>query len=302
MTIVGYVGFNAYERNGLTFRKSLTNVSPPIELLGDDDKKSHDICLNAYGLSNSYIRYCRLSTLGVKPHIALIGDSHAAALFSGLSKLLIKNNEGLLMLGGRLFIDVATYPDGNESEVNIYKGGIIATNFIANEKSIDTVIMVSRGPFYINDGWNFYLVNDKKITNKLEVFERGMRNTLDLMMTKNKKVIFVMDNPELGFDPKKCQDLGPLRTTRSFDCSIPRSIYDARHKEYRKLVLDILKDYPSVVIFDQSAYLCDDVKCRFKSGSSVLYGDNDHLSVAGSEFMAKHLMDVLSGGRSMLLN
>jgi len=302
MAVVGYVGYSAYKKNGLTFRKSLNNVSPPIEVMGEDDKKSHDICLNTYGLSNSNIRYCRLSTSGNKPHIALIGDSHAAALFSGLSKALSKNNEGLLMIGGRLFIDVATYPNGSEFEINVYKGGILATNFIANEKSIDTVIMVSRGPFYINDGWNFYLVNDKKTTNKIEIFERGMRNTLDLMMAKNKKVFFLIDNPELDFDPNKCQDLRPLSSKRSFDCSISRSAYDARGKEYRKLVLNVLKDYPSIVMFDQSAYLCDEVRCRFKSGSSVLYGDGNHLSIAGSEFMASHLMDVLSGGRSRLLN
>jgi hypothetical protein len=129
-----------------------------------------------------------------------------------------------------------------------------------------------------------------------------MRNTLDLMMAKNKKVIFLIDNPELGFDPNKCQDFRPLSTKRSFDCSISRSAYDKRHKEYRQLVLRVLKDYPSVVIFDQAAYLCDEFTCRFKNGSSVLYGDNNHLSVAGSKFMALHLMDVLSGGRSKLLN
>ena len=304
MTIVGYVGYYTFERNGLTFRKSLAYLPAPIERMGEDNKKSHDICLNAYGLSNSNIRYCRLSILGNKPHIALIGDSHAASLFSGLSEVLIKNNQGLLMLGGRLFIDVATYPDGSEFEVNVYKGGIFATNFIANEKSIDTVIMVSRGPFYINDGWNFYLVNDKKITNKLEVFERGMRNTLELMMANRKKVIFVIDNPELGFSPNKCQDYSSrLSSTKlSFDCSISRSSYDARHNEYRKLVFNVLKDYPSVVMFDQSAYLCDELKCRFKSGASILYGDNNHLSVAGSKFMSLHLMDVLNGGRSKLLN
>ena len=303
MVIVGYVGYNTYERNGLTFRKSLAYLPARIERFGEDDKKSHDICLNVYGLSNLNIRYCKLSTLGDKPHIALIGDSHAASLFSGLSKVLIKNNDGLLMLGGRLFIDVATYPDGNEIEVNAYKGGINATNFIANEKSIDTVIMVSRGPFYINDGWNFYLINDKKINNKHEVFERGMRNTLDLMMAKGKKVIFVIDNPELSFDPNKCQDYSRLSSTKlSFDCSISRSAYDARHNEYRKLVFNVLKDYHSVVPFDQSAYLCDEFKCRFKSGSSILYYDNNHLSVAGSEFMASHLIDVLNGGRSKILN
>lgn len=302
MAVIGYVGYNTYERDGLRFRESLANVSPPIERSGEDEKKSHDICLDTYGISNAHIRYCRLSMLGVKPHIALVGDSHAASLFSGLSKVLIKNNEGLLMLGGRLFIDVATYPDGSESEINVYKGGIFATNFIANEKSIDTVIMVSRGPFYIYDGWNFYLINDKKNTNKLEVFERGMRNTLDLMVAKGKKIIFAIDNPELGFDPKKCQDSRPLSAKRRFDCSISRSAYDARHKEYRKLVFRVLKDYPSVVVFDQAAYLCDQMMCRFKNGSSVLYGDNDHLSIAGAEFMASHLADVLNGVHSRVLN
>jgi peptidoglycan/LPS O-acetylase OafA/YrhL len=302
MVIIGYVGYNTYERNGLNFRKSLANVSPPIERLREDDKASHDICLNSYGLSKSNIRFCRLSILSNKPHIALIGDSHAASLFSGLSKVLSKNNEGLLMLGGRLFVDVATYPDGNEFEIDVYKGGIVATKFIANEESIDTVIMVSRGPFYINDGWNYYLINDRKITNKIDVFERGMRDTLDLMMANNKKVFFLIDNPEVGFNPNKCQNSRPLSIRRSFDCSISRAAYDTRHMEYRRLVFRVMKDYPSVVIFDQAAYLCDEFTCRFKNGSSVLYGDDDHLSVAGSEFMASHLMNVLSGGRSKLLN
>lgn len=302
MTIVGYVGYNTFERNGLTFRKSIAYLPAPIVKLEEDNKRDHDTCLAYYGLSNANIRFCRLNILGSKPHIALIGDSHAASLFSGLSKILSENNEGLLMLGGRLFIDVAAYPDGNEREVNVYKGGIMASNFIAKEKSIDTVIMVSRGPFYIKDGWNFYLLNDEKNTNKLEVFEIGMRNILDLMIANNKKVFFLIDTPELGFDPNKCQDSRPPFTKHSFDCSIDRSAYDMRHNDYRKLVHRVLKDYPSVVIFDQPAYLCDEFTCRFKIGSSVLFGDNDHLSVAGSKFISLHLMDTLNGGRSRLLN
>jgi len=105
----------------------------------------------------------------------------------------------------------------------------------------------------------------------------------------------------LDGDPNKCQDYSRLGAKNNFDCSISRSSYDSRHNEYRKLVFNVLKDYPSIVIFDQSAYLCDEVKCTFKSGSSVLYGDNDHLSVAGSEYMASHLVDVLNGGRSKIL-
>ena len=145
MTIVGYVGYNTLERDGLPFRKALLDVSAPIERLGEDNVDLHKLCLDYYGISDN-IRYCRVSIYDSKrPHIALIGDSHAASLYSGLSNHLMKNKEGLLLIGGRLFVDVATYPEGNQFEIGVYKGGILATNFVAKQREIDTVIMVSRG-------------------------------------------------------------------------------------------------------------------------------------------------------------
>ena len=129
-----------------------------------------------------------------------------------------------------------------------------------------------------------------------------MRKTLDLMVVNKKKIIFVLDNPDIGFDPEKCQDKRPLTTKREFDCSIPKAQFEARQKDYRELVLEVLKGYPSVILFDQAAYLCDEISCKFKDGSSVLYGDGNHLSVRGSEFMATKLIDVLNGAHSKILN
>ena len=303
MVTVGYIGYNTFERNGLPFRKALLNVSAPIERLGDDNPDLHKSCLDYYGISDN-IRYCRVSIYDNKrPHIALIGDSHAASLYSGLSKQLMKNNEGLLLMGGRLFIDVAFYQEGNQFEVGVYKGGILATNFIARQSEIDTVIMVSRGPGYIKSNSNYYLISDPTIKDRKKIFEIGMRKTLDLMVANNKKILFFLDNPdEIGFDPEKCKDKRPLTTIRKFDCSIPRAHFDARQKEYRDLVLEVLNDYPSVILFDQAAYLCDESSCKFKDASSVLYGDGDHFSVHGSEFMASKIIDVLNGAHSKILN
>ena len=303
MTITGYAGYDVHKNQGLPLRDALRDVSPPIERVVEDDPKLRELCLKSYGLADSTIRYCRLSESGAaRPRIALIGDSHAAALFPGLSKVLDYQNEGLLMLGGRLFLGVAAYPDRDRFEIDVYKGGARASNFVADEASIDTVIMVSRGPFYINDGWNFYLIDDKKIADKSKVFEIGMRKTLNAMVGKNKKVIFVLDTPELNFDPNKCQNSRPLSTKRSFNCVISRAEFDQRHRDYRNLVFKILKDYPSVVVFDPSAYLCDELHCRFKEGASVLFGDMNHLSASGSDFMATRLVEVLNGSAPKILN
>jgi peptidoglycan/LPS O-acetylase OafA/YrhL len=303
MTIVGYFGYNTFERDGLPFRKALIHVSAPIERLGEDNVDLHNLCLDYYGISDN-IRYCRVSIYnGKRPHIALIGDSHAASLYYGLSNHLMKNKEGLLLIGGRLFVDVATYPEGSQFEIDVYKGGILATNFVAKQREIDTVIMVSRGVGYIKSNSNYYLISEPAIKDRKRIFEIGMRKTLDLMVANKKKIIFVLDNPdEIGFNPEKCQDKRPLTTKREFDCSIPRAQFDARQKDYRELVLEVLKDYPSVILFDQAAYLCDEISCKFKDQSSVLYGDGDHLSVRGSEFMATKLIDVLNGAHSKILN
>lgn len=293
---LGYAGYKTFEFEGLPNRKSVSSVSSIVRLEMDNPELNR-ACLAYYGIARN-IRYCRLSIYeNNKPRIALIGDSHAAALFSGLSKELLNVKEGLLLIGGRLFINVATYPEGDhkQTEIDVYKGGIFATNFVANQSEINTVIMVSRGAGYIKSEDNFYLIDEPKIKDRMKIFEFGMRKTLDTMLANNKKIIFVMDNPDqIGFNPNKCLDKRPLFTNKDFDCSIPREKFDLRQKEYRELVLQVLKDYPTIDLFDQAAYLCDGSFCKFKYKSEVLYGDEDHLSEAGSTFMARKLINLIN--------
>jgi peptidoglycan/LPS O-acetylase OafA/YrhL len=303
MATIGCVGYSTYERNGLASRSSLSKISPPIERLGEDDSLAHSACMAMYDLRNDNIRYCRVSGNG-KPRIALIGDSHAAALFSGLSEELKSvNNEGLLMIGGRLFVNVANYPEGSQREIDVYQGGIRATKFVAKEKTIDTVVMVSAGSSYIYGSSKFYLLSDPSITDKRKVFEIGMRETLDLLTKNNKRIIFVLDNPTLDFDPEICQDKRPLRfAKKSHDCVVPRDEFQSDNHVYRDLVFSVLKDYPSARVFDSAAYLCDERFCRAKVDGITLYGDDNHLSVAGSDYLAKELIKVINGKGSLLLD
>jgi hypothetical protein len=162
--------------------------------------------------------------------------------------------------------------------------------------------MVSRGPFYLRDDWVFRLISKPEITDRKEVWKIAMRETLDSLLKNGKKVIFVLDNPELSFDPLSCSKR-PMTLTTKFNQNCAESIQEfySNSAEYRSIVFDVLKDYPSVKLFDMAAYLCDDRACHAKEDGQVLYGDRDHLSYDGSVYVAKQLTKVIDGENSRIL-
>lgn len=295
MLFVGIVGYGTYVRDGLKFRKVNRQVSEIIGLT-EDDPKAHKECLKFYSLDKENIRYCRLSG-SARPRIAIIGDSHGAALFTGLlSQLKKSSSQGLLMIGGRLFVDVAAYPEGNQFEMDVYKGGIKATRFVAEEGSIDIVVMVSRGPRYISPEryisgkYNFYLLDNPSVQSKSKVFEIGLRRTLDLLLSKNKKIIFVLENPTLDFDPSSCRLNRPFSLSDRSACLISFENFMEEHRVYRDLSFSVLRDYPTVTVFDSAKYLCDGSKCFGKINNRVLYGDRNHLSDDGAKYLSQFLV------------
>ena len=156
--------------------------------------------------------------------------------------------------------------------------------------------MLFRSPFYLLGNWVFRLISAPSVTDRNMVLEVGMRKTLGRFVGAKKKIIFVIDNPEIDFDPRLCLDR-PLRPFWKIQspCAVPRSQFDLRNKDYRRVVFKVLQDYPEVVIFDAAAHLCDKDWCQVKIDGEVLYKDTDHLSLAGSRLIAKELAKVMKG-------
>ena len=123
-----------------------------------------------------------------------------------------------------------------------------------------------------------------------------MRKTLDSAVENNKDVIFVIDNPSLGFDPKSCIYGRPFSKNKSIkkSCTISRSKYEKESKVYRELVMSILNDYPKVKVFDAADHLCDNTKCYGMLNGKILYRDNDHLSLEGGKLISKELIKLLN--------
>jgi hypothetical protein len=84
-------------------------------------------------------------------------------------------------------------------------------------------------------------------------------------------------------------DVRPLRFHRFAPgpCGVPRSAVDARDAAYRAMVLVTLAKFPRTYYWDPKRILCDDQTCWAMKDGVQLYRDDNHLSLAGSEYLGK---------------
>lgn len=316
LLVVGYVGFNAYERNGLEFRvketvrrNAMFNAQNSPGLPENQDQ----LCKQRFFPKTD--GFCRLAKDG-NPTIQLIGDSHAVSLYPGMRDMLQATPENVFHLGrgGCVpFFDVDSFDRKNDEASRHHCKTISnqALTIAETNSSIHTVILASRGPLYLS-GKGFFLndYGDEKAHDRLlksahhpefedqyQIWDMAMRETLDRLLAKGKRVVFVLDNPELGFDPKSCVDSRPWRLTSQQvrqPCAVPRKDFDERNQKYRELVAAVLKDYPTVKVFDAAAQLCDTEWCWAMKDGQMLYRDDDHLSLDGARLMARGLAKLLA--------
>ena len=290
ISLVGLVGLLAFTEK---IKSRSAMLFPSQQMLADivptpvNEKMN---CFERLGISaDSKIRYCRISSNEDFPSVAMIGDSHSAAAFQGTSYYLKReHNLTTLNLAGRLFSNVVNAPKGNPFERDVYKGGFEVADFVAENDRISTVIMVARGFFYLNWAENLHIPSKPHIVDKKEVFMEGLKDLFDRM--SNKKIVFVLENPTLNFDPRNCGPQRPINLL-SKNCSITRDEDDAIHKDYITRTKELVQNYKNVVIVDLRDELCDDEKCYASKGGRVLYADQRHLNFSGGLIQGRQISE-----------
>ena len=306
MTIVGYVGYNTFERNGLSFRKVVkinislsTGADAGVGIALNDDcgipVKDRDI--------QKKIAVCASDSR--KPlRYALIGDSKAAAISSGLFRT--SNDYGRWLFIGGNGPNGAPVPVISNSD--IYKKyqqlSTVALNSVASNKEIEKVVLVTATRAL------FQLSNDSDIqdlpTNKNYLFAlEGLKNSVDILKASGKKIVLVLDNPTLPH-PEDCLY---RKTSISFVNSIlikensnPKCVLSLdKHlslsSKYRELLEEVKATYPDdVEIFDTTKYLCDMEKreCTHMKDGRFLYSYSDHISDYAAGLIGRDLNTFLN--------
>lgn len=320
--LVGYAGYNTYRQDGLASRESLAAVAQRTAMFEQKTVQGYvdDACKQRYGYLSP--GFCRLGK-DAAPTVLLAGDSHAAALFSGLRDVMEKTQNNVVLLGNGgcvPFFDVSSYAKEQAEKYrhncsNTITGALHAAETTA---SIHTVILASSAPLYLFSDLNHYesqryqleYLTHPDITSPYKVWEAALRDTLSRLQAKGKRIIVVLDNPELmiyyrspteeggAFAPQSCVDTRPLRITDQVlkqPCAVSRKDFDKNFKYYRDLMFSVLKDYPTVKVVDVAATLCDEKWCWImKDDGNMLYHDSGHLSLEGSRLVAAEFAKLLA--------
>ena len=136
-----------------------------------------------------------------------------------------------------------------------------------------------------------FLQSTDEDNNPYLIFEKGMQKTLQRLTQAQKHIIFILDIPELEFEPVACINR-PWRLNgqmTKFPCAVSRTQVDSRHHKYREIVTQILSKFPEVKVLDPLSVLCDDMYCWAIKENKMLYRDNNHLNEVGAEYLSNHL-------------
>ncbi len=244
-----------------------------------------------------------MQTFSDKPHdIVLIGDSHAAHFYDGINESIKGTAKNLLLIGAGGCLPFYGIETGKIGDIESCKDRIQdGLDYAIKTPSVKTIVLSSRGAMYIT-GHGFSdvekedrylrLISDPENQDYGKIFELAMRDTFNRISKANKKIVFIVDVPELDFEPKNCvlPDGIYFRKERQ-NCSVEKNVFDARNKKYLEIVSRVAKDFPQALLFYTSNYLCNEQYCSAKKGNILMYRDHGHLSYDGSIFLGRKLFE-----------
>ena len=261
-------------------------------------------CLALFPIGSAPV-YCRQHMAG-RPMIAIIGDSHAHAVFPGVSELAQQHGYGTLLLANSGCPPFAGTTWGrtdtarNQCEQSIDR--ILRT--IEQDRQVVGVLIASRGPIYIS-GTGFgpaekdYNVPPIAIdkasgattpTSAADAFALGLSNTVRLLMQHGVRVAYFLQVPELGMTPGNCLGRPLSFSSRVGPCDVPYAVYAMRMRDYRHLIQGLATKAPGLRLVDAEPVFCDRVACSGMPRQQLLYADDNHLGPAGSRVVAPLVM------------
>ncbi|MCM2281802.1 MAG: acyltransferase, partial [Bdellovibrionaceae bacterium] len=288
MTFLGFIGILTYLQEGYPNRLSIRGyVNNKDELVRTPAVDSE--CLKYVNKVSPLFPYCRFTNAGSSETVAVVGDSHAHVAYPGIAEHLKSMGVNTVLLANSscpplLDVPILGHTDSDKRTCTKMISELLGV--LEARRDIKKVFFFTRGPIYITG--TEPLTNDADVMNGQAVsaskFEFGTQKTIDMLVGLGKQVLYVTENPELNKTPASCV-LRPLRLT-SHECAIDKASVLVRQKEY----LNVVRRLSRADIVESIEVFCPNDSCRvFDEGGSLLYADDDHLSIAGSRFQAKHL-------------
>jgi len=236
--------------------------------------------------------YCQQFDPTLPITTALLGDSHAAHFFPGLGTLLQAKGEGVVHLGQTgcpPLVGIERLNQTGDNSCGRVNRAVI--DAVLADKSIVNVWLSFRGAVAVN-GTEVDNARPAELfrtiggtTTNGDAIWPALRDTINLLKSREKRVGLILQVPELGFRVDQCtgRPYSLAHRPARVPCVIPRAHVMARQAAYRHL-LTLIQGESAFAIYDPVPALCDDVSCYAVADGHVLYFDDNHLGVFGSSW------------------
>jgi hypothetical protein len=283
----------------------MPNRYPSVQSL---DQLSEQIDLDKCLVHTSVIHpplYAPCVPPGNGPGVALIGDSHAAALAAALRQIgwnsgyrLVELNKGNCppLLGV-----TPSYGGSVPFERECLQFNRERLSYIEHESQISVVVLAGywSDPLYteVRSEDGLEKSDSLKISvsaTSTELFEQGLDAMVSQLGKSGKTVYVVQDNPGFAFDPVRLlrnkliwprRRLASLLATNNPD--YPDEIapeFNATGAASARLMIDrVVRANPGIRVVDSRGALCVQAGCRFAVADQTLYVDENHLSQLGAQ-------------------
>src|SRR5258708_30790947 len=251
--------------------------------------------------------FCVIPAPSGRPEVALLGDSHANHLYEGRQAALASNGIGLFGVGSGNWPPVSgvdIFLGEHVKHCAALFGGVL--DYVVKSSDIRSVVLSSYAISSITGGFDYgqggYIrlvaagggranptLGQRDEESNLDVYLAGLERTLGRLTAAGKHVVFVLDTPELDFDPNACVRR-PVQFSVRSPCAVPRAKVEKRLRAVQTRIRAVLARFPDVKVFNPVPLLCDAQNCYARQGGEFMYADRDHLTSDGSRYVVRWLM------------
>ncbi|MEI8024977.1 MAG: acyltransferase family protein [Pseudomonadota bacterium] len=293
MAIVGFVGYNTFERDGLMFRVVQKNNSFTKNLgwrFWDNESCSKKFNISPCQISNQKIR------------LMIFGDSHGNHLYPGLVSAL-PDNVGVFSGGTCTPLrEITLYVSKNQKSHPCASIDYLSMNFniLDSNPTVEAILIstflrpvltpdIKERDFYGAMRLESKLSTEKKLPPE-ELVYMGLNRTINDILNRKKEVVLVRDTPDFEKDIRD-ECLRRFSFSNSQVCGLPRAKFDQQRGIENTLIDKLKLDFPGLRVFDPFDVLCSQSECYLIRNNMPLYRDQHHLSVYGSELLGKAIVD-----------
>lgn len=195
--------------------------------------------------------------------LLLLGDSHSEHLFLGIAEQLPQVNVGFYGKGALPFLSKDDFK--------------LIFDRVLHNQDIKKVVISAMWASRMSEV-------DRQATLASELGQ-----TIQALQAAGKKVYLSDDVPKFSFDPQRCKFQRPL--TQSTKCDEPKENLDSQRAKYLAELQDVMRLNPSVEWIEISSLMCTDSTCAMAREGQLLYRDNNHLNIPGSQFIGAQIVE-----------